>query len=1501
MQSLNDFELGRSLSVGPLYSVIEIEGSSAQGIAAGSGGGGIGGVVKLYQNHPAYTAEQSAAERDRFLRQIVSQKLLSNAGCAHWLPIIASGSDSESVWSISQRFAASLQRWVIGEIPATDQSLYAAIRAVVAGLRELEAIDGRAHGNLKPTNVLVSDLQLDLQSRIVLTDPASPSEVSETTDDLEAVGELIFQLVTHREYPGSLILPLEADAQWRRIGRHGRGWCELANDLLSADRPGSVHSHEELADRVERLEAGPRSKKPYAIAGGIVGMAAAVWLVLSLIPEPPPECEPNPSAWQRWAQSMADDPPRWFRTLTVVANQPNDIYYQAIANNIEGGDTLLQTIAAASRDDDVVLDPIQLLDDNVNGRDDVYFDPLAFEIELSPNDWCKVSTAVATIEDARIVIDRFLETQSADVAKFEELGLSNTATLLEQMIMQVDAEFGSHIDPEDIVPQQPIIDPETGEAREPQFNHEPLQRSYNMGALVELTSAVETQLFARLRSTFEALDSDITGIQQALPEGDIIATALPSMLDAFKSREVTDLKAGQSLLADANALADAVNTMYQVANRSAEDIHFDRLRAESGIYDLGNDGVTPATLVAWADAAPQFVPLPSDPRSEDANAWSATFAEIKRNNTQLAELFPDLASDLATQAATLQDEVKQLLNQPQPLVIDEDEITQQVANLQTRLTQLNQEIIVQTGDPEEWHAEVVARFANLPFEHQSTNIAYTTLLSDVETALAEITGSELKQPENMASYVAFKKREQQVREWLESIDNFATQQASTVELPADAIVNANLIETWRADREEQAIGEFIDELDWTQLQPRLPADQRNQTLATLATTSNAWTAFQRDITQTQTHLSQFAAASTSLDLAILDEEAIVGGQSTATETYQSLQSLRDQWNAAEQTQPLANAVSTIADRLDLIEQIQQATAANLQSWITQPSANANIWSDPAAARSVWNRLQSLPVDWLPPAANTNLASTFDAEKSAVDLATAAIQPLPDTTRQQTILQDIQAKARNRWLTHATSANSIDSPQSLEMLLQRQSDFNIDLEAGHLVQHPAIEFDARRFDIMQQTSSITDEAQLEPLIKQFTADLEASNLATRLSPDDQTRLDNFLRALRDLFNEDARKRFDPNELTTGPAAADWTYAGDGNFDIVPPDQLAYVDGNHTITFIRLDPPSSAGGEGPFRYVATDEVSIRLFTKLITDARAWDDVGTDGMRFLSLPDRLFGPRPWRWADGELVAAENWIENQPSANDGIHDADYYIQTPNPPTANHPMTYVTPAAALLAAQQVGCRFPTVQEWTDAQAISNNSTTNNLRDISWDQQFQYLKTLRQRLQDQGDTIIMEDFIWPDADIFIPADKVDTRETFINENAQPAINENDGNLWFTPVDTARKDGFHNLVGNVNEFVLQSAATLSNTASITTLSDSGNLLQANPDNVRIIGGSALSPPANIIPIDQPQRIRLLRNNYADRGAFADVGFRLAFTLSGDYDPPLKNRFTQVLEEHPYMTP
>ncbi|MFM9996880.1 MAG: hypothetical protein ACKVU4_13895 [Phycisphaerales bacterium] len=321
---------------------------------------------------------------------------------------------------------------------------------------------------------------------------------------------------------------------------------------------------------------------------------------------------------------------------------------------------------------------------------------------------------------------------------------------------------------------------------------------------------------------------------------------------------------------------------------------------------------------------------------------------------------------------------------------------------------------------------------------------------------------------------------------------------------------------------------------------------------------------------------------------------------------------------------------------------------------------------------------------------------------------------------------------------------------------------------------------------------------------------------------------------------------------------------------------------SLEFIRVEAAPSAGGASGSTepvYVGAAEATLAVMTEVSRLPGAREALAM----FLPDIDRP-GPLGWSRGPGGFATAAAWIARLPA---GSKSADYpALEAAGRPTADHPAQHVSPAAAMYAAARLGCRLPSTEEWRASLAhqarAASPAATPNLRDTRW----QGLWASAEAVRLKGGKPF-----WPDAGIFVPAGGDKGGEPVDRSASHPG---DDGALWFTPASS--DGGIIHLVGNVAEFVFDGPSLGGAPADVTPEAVDA-VLRASPALLRVIGGSALSPPAQ--STDQPFPVDAL--DLADRVGYADVGFRLTFGADGPAaaTPPPRDRLRRLLHAGVYQ--
>jgi hypothetical protein len=242
------------------------------------GGDGVERAAKVLRPAVFWEEEETARRAREFLdRATVQERVAASAGpAAHWAPIHQKGGDQAGAFYVTDEYPLTVHEltrkkgdWLSGP------ELYGLIDGVVTGLEELKTAAGRAHGRLKPTNVLLASLAPDADA-VRLSDPATDRDARDVGEagDCFAVGQLIFALVMKRlpeEHEGP---PAKLGAAWRALSRRAKRWRDLCARLLN-------HGGDQIATLEDLRRELARCKPETVSTRRLMTMAAVAVLLVA--------------------------------------------------------------------------------------------------------------------------------------------------------------------------------------------------------------------------------------------------------------------------------------------------------------------------------------------------------------------------------------------------------------------------------------------------------------------------------------------------------------------------------------------------------------------------------------------------------------------------------------------------------------------------------------------------------------------------------------------------------------------------------------------------------------------------------------------------------------------------------------------------------------------------------------------------------------------------------------------------------------------------------------------------------------------------------------------------------------------------------------------------------------------------------------------------------------------------------------------------------------------
>lgn len=262
-------------------------------------------TIKSYEPSEYVQDEKLVAARAHdFLESAQTQQQMAAHDPAHWVTIHKVVDDADPLHLISDYYERSLQFLIDGRAQLKAHALHHLINGIAQGLDSLKQAQGRAHGNLQASNVLISLAGDMAHARIALCDPLPETYVDRPHEqaDLRDLGELIHQVVVHRHTSAIPGWQASAGPEWKRLGKQGEAWRDLCNRLLLvAIHPNRITLESLIVDLARLKVKPPLSPRKAFVRGFLVtlvlGLAVLSWPMIRNTLWPPVW---DQQAWEHW-------------------------------------------------------------------------------------------------------------------------------------------------------------------------------------------------------------------------------------------------------------------------------------------------------------------------------------------------------------------------------------------------------------------------------------------------------------------------------------------------------------------------------------------------------------------------------------------------------------------------------------------------------------------------------------------------------------------------------------------------------------------------------------------------------------------------------------------------------------------------------------------------------------------------------------------------------------------------------------------------------------------------------------------------------------------------------------------------------------------------------------------------------------------------------------------------------------------------------------------------
>lgn len=1184
---------------------------------------------------------------------------------------------------------ATAEKLVAGKVALDGPALAWLIGEVVEALRELDASLQRGHGNLKPSNVLISGSpeQPLTSARVLLSDPAPVTAADReriALADLRAIGALIHALVLHTRFQGGW--PVEQSSKWNALGPDGPKWRELVNILLDPNPKAQRPSLDELASRLAPMRIRKRSKTPLIagiaaailLLGGITG--AIIYKQLHTEEIKIVKWLENPEQYgQKWRDLCAAYR-GWYSLFQAGLDKPPSAALQGRG---------YPTRRAAYQAIDPQLKALLNLPGVAPGYDPWSIAHVAADTDLSPlattpTDHARSDIGVDKTEQALSAVDAVKkgltegweapQRLKAKAGEYRTQGWLKAATVLESAASNVNPDKAP--DPAvavDSVLGLADVAKNIDEARAKIDSAAAPIGATGDGILAKFSAAIPTMIGAGLESSGTARREDLLALEkQAAAVADLATRVGTFAAGPWQNVDTESFNAGQ--------------TYQRLATAAPSAEVFDAWLAEAKLHPL------------------------LDPTLDPRRGFNA----------------PQLVADLDTRATTLTGVPMRGTMEPA--------VGQRLTKVKDDAASIAPEKLIWKRSNQQ---RIESEAARVKKELEDVRVAIDGLIerrrTEIATAAAEVrrtlTARNDVAPESPAANAAWRK-------WRDAIlAAFKDEDYEEVSARAKTLDEAiGALSKTVFPRPLEKAGEGVPQTDWAAALAEASAGERDRRICAALTSlgdqppdpeaaafKQATSSAAKDFADWLTKLAQMR---TELGRA---EEAMDSGQEPTGPN--SIESIVDKWTADPiGKQPeIAQSISGIKDRVAATRAVKAEKSLDvLVGKVRSPDA-----AKPEVTLAAWRRLGDADIAWPQTAEHVAQAKPLRAEIDKV------IARLPDA-RRAPLTKQLAADLSKRWAKYAASLR--DAP-SFQAAIAAMPDFSV--EEASL--EPRLKYNLLLSRLKKAATPDTDDAQIRQMLQSFERDVQA--LGSEVSG-----ARNVTKLLSDAApisrgEEPLTPKVDPRTL--GPGKSGKWQATHVRATAV----LTFTRNQTTLVFERIALPNAAEDDGIYisqrelsiadaaeildaAGVATNFKGVAAPPAAATGARGWS---FDGRGMLTTS-------AWMIQDSNMTA------QLPGYAPGILAPGQICRVGDAaggePTTAHPLQSIGPVSLAYVARLAGARFPTSKEWVaarlrfDGGAIPSGA---NLRDQTFERQRAHVENMRRSAGARQDA-----FPWPDNGVFTP-------------------------------------------------------------------------------------------------------------------------------------------------------